>query len=157
MFLGFALCIAGGMAVFVAAPLLTPEKAGEGSLPIDVTPLADLKRRRLVLYENIQDLEFEYKAGKIARDDFESLSAEYRTEAARLMADSQTAVTSTAEETLIEREVAARRVRGRKEPASEYMCPECGFENPLPVKFCGECGAKISVKASAAGDKPLRK
>jgi hypothetical protein len=157
MFLGFALCIAGGMAVFVAAPLLTPEKAGEGSLPIDVTPLADLKRRRLVLYENIQDLEFEYKAGKIARDDFESLSAEYRNEAARLMADSQAAVTLTAEETLIEREVAARRARGRKEPGSEYVCPDCGFENPLPVKFCGECGAKISAKAGGTSDKPRRK
>ena len=157
MFLGLALCIAGGMAVFVAVPLLTTEKAGEGSLPIDVTPLADLKRRRLVLYENIQDLEFEYKAGKIARDDFESMSAEYRSEAARLMADSQAAVTLTAEESLIEREVAARRARGRKEPAAEYRCPECGFENPLPVKFCGECGAKIRAKAGSASAKLGRK
>src|SRR4029077_14656748 len=103
MFFGFALLIAGGMMVFVAAPLLTSEVAGEGTLPIDVTPLGDLKRRRLVVYENIQDLEFEYKAGKIAEGDYRSLREEYRAEAGRLMADSQAAESLSPEETLIER------------------------------------------------------
>ena len=145
MFLGFALIITGCMAVLVAAPLLATESAGEGPLPIDVTPLADLKRRRLVIYENIQDLEFEYKAGKIAKDDYLALGEEYRGEAARLMADSQTAEILSPEETLIEREVAARRVRGKVQPVEEYVCQDCGFENPLPVKFCGECGARIST------------
>jgi hypothetical protein len=145
MFLGFALIITGCMAVLVAAPLLTTESAGEGPLPIDVTPLADLKRRRLVIYENIQDLEFEYKAGKIAKDDYLALGEEYRVAAARLMADSQEAEISSPEDTLIEREVAARRARRKVQPVEEYVCQECGFENPLPVKFCGECGARITT------------
>ena len=147
MFLGFALIITACMAALVAAPLLTTESAGEGPLPIDVTELADLKRRRLVIYENIQDLEFEYKAGKIAKDDYLSLGEEYRTEAARLMADSQAAEILSPEETLIEREVAARRVRRKVQPVEEYVCQDCGFENPLPVKFCGECGARINTRA----------
>ncbi|MHB8655507.1 MAG: hypothetical protein ACYDA9_16680 [Terriglobia bacterium] len=146
MFLGFALIITGFMAVLVAAPLLTTESAGEGPLPIDVTPLADLKRRRLVVYENIQDLEFEYKAGKIAKDDYLALGEEYRLEAARLMADSQAAEILSPEETLIEREVAARRARRKVQPVEEYVCQGCGFENPLPVKFCGECGARITMR-----------
>ena len=146
MFLGFALIITACMAALVAAPLLTTESAGEGPLPIDVTPLADLKRRRLVIYENIQDLEFEYKAGKIAKDDYLALGEEYRVEAARLMADSQAADILSPEETLIEREVAARRVRRKVQPVEEYVCQDCGFENPLPVKFCGECGARISTR-----------
>ena len=154
MFLGFALLIAGGMVVLVAAPLLTTEAAGEGTLPIDVTPLGDLKRRRLVVYENIQDLEFEYKAGKIAEGDYRSLSEEYRAEAARLMADSQAAATLSPEETLIEREVAARRGKRKVVPADEYICDKCGFENPLPVKFCGECGAKFSGKGRTVSGKP---
>ena len=131
------------MAVLVVAPLLTPEKAGEGSLPIDVTLQGDLKRRRLVVYENIQDLDFEYKAGKIAKEDYDALRVEYQAEAARLMADSKAAETLTEEEALIEREVAARRARRKSEPTEDYTCPDCGFENPLPVKFCGECGARI--------------
>ncbi len=74
MLQGIALLLAGGLAVFVAAPLLASEGEGRGTLPVDVTPLADLKRRRLVLYENIQDLEFEYRAKKIARQDTTSVS-----------------------------------------------------------------------------------
>lgn len=147
MFFGLALIITGCMAVLVAAPLLTTESAGEGALPIDVTPLADLKRRRLVVYENIQDLEFEYKAGKIAKDDYLALSQEYRVEAARLMADSQAAEMLSPEDTLIEREVAARRARRTVQPVEEYVCQDCGFENPLPVKFCGECGARITLRS----------
>ena len=143
------------MVAVVATPLLAPERAGEGLLPVDVTLQGDLKRRRLVVYENIQDLEFEFKAGKIAKDDYDSLRAEYQAEAARLMTDSKAAETLTAEESLIEREVAARRARRTKEPVADYTCPECGFENPVPVKFCGECGAKISGKRP--GEKPVSK
>ncbi|MBI1983738.1 MAG: zinc-ribbon domain-containing protein, partial [Acidobacteria bacterium] len=32
------------------------------------------------------------------------------------------------------------------QPTEEYVCSKCGFENPLPVKFCGECGAPISPR-----------
>ena len=143
MALGLAVLIAAALAVFVATPLLAPEKAGEGTLPVDVTPLADLKRRRLVVYENLQDLEFEYKAGKISREDYLGLRENYKAEAAGLMAASQEAERVSPDEALIEREVAARRARRKQQPAREYVCPECGFENPLPVKFCGECGARL--------------
>src|SRR2546428_10383589 len=64
MLLGFALVLCAGLAFFVAAPLLVAERAGEATLPIDVTPLADLKRRRLVVYENLKDLDFEFQAGE---------------------------------------------------------------------------------------------
>lgn len=145
MLLGIALLISAALAFFVVVPLLS--SGGEGILPIDVTPLADLKRRRLVVYENIQDLEFEYHAGKIARKDYQALRESYTMEAARLMADSQEAERLRGDDALIEREVAARRARRKLQPAEEYVCPECGFENPLPVKFCGECGARISSRA----------
>lgn len=147
MFLIFTFVIAGLLAVLVATPLLAPEKAGEGTLPIDVTPLSDLKRRRLVVYENIQDLDFEFKAGKIAPADYEALRNHYRGEAAELMVASEEAELSSADGGLIEREVAARRTRrAQQPPADEYVCPKCGFENALPVKFCGECGAPLGKK-----------
>jgi len=144
MALGFALLLAAALAVCVAAPLLSAEGAGSGTLPVDVTPFADLKRRRLVVYENLKDLEFEFQAGKIARQDYESLRQNYLGEAATLMADAQAAEQARESEALIEHEVASRRVRRNRRPAEEYTCPRCGFENPLPVKFCGECGSPIA-------------
>ena len=143
MLLSVALLISAAMVVFVVNPLLSAKAEGPGTLPVDVTPVADLKHRRLVLYENIKDLEFEYRAKKISREDYEALRRDYTAEAARLMTASQELGRSSPEDALIEREVAARRAR-RKPPISElYICSKCGFENPVPVKFCGECGAKI--------------
>jgi hypothetical protein len=143
MELAVAFLIAGSLALFVMLPLLSRDQEGQGTLPVDVTPTADLKRRRLVVYENLQDLEFEYKAGKIAPEDYEALRNNYRAEAAGLMAASLEVESADAGETLIEREVAARRAERRQPPAPDYRCPKCGFENPLPVKFCGECGAPL--------------
>jgi hypothetical protein len=148
MFPSIALLIAVGMAVFVAMPLLVREGAATSSLPVDVTPLADLKRRRLVVYENLKDLEFEYQAGKLAAQDYQSLKQNYLGEAATLMAASQEAEQLKEIDALLEREIAARRASRRDRPPQDYVCPKCGFENPLPVKFCGECGAKITHRPS---------
>lgn len=137
-----AFAIALGLAFFVVKPLLAAER-DRGTLPVDVTPLGDLKRRRLVVYENIQDLEFEYRARKIAPKDYQALRESYTAEAAHLVTESHEIERQSTEEAFIEREVAARRARSRAEAVPDYTCAQCGFENPVPVKFCGECGAKM--------------
>jgi rubrerythrin len=142
---GIAFALALGLAFFVAAPLLAADREG-GTLPVDVTPLADLKRRRLVVYENLQDLEFEYHARKIAPQDYEALRQTYTAEAAGLMATTREIERGGAEHAFIEREVAKRRAQRQAPPPPEYVCPQCGFENPVPVKFCGECGAKMRTQ-----------
>jgi len=142
MLLLISILIAIGVAVYVVFPLLSAETAG-GSLPVDVTVLGDLKRRRLVVYDNLQDLDFEYQSGKIARHDYETLRTNYLGEATALMAATQEAEQLKENDAVIEREIAARREQRRVQPKEQYTCPACGFENPLPVKFCGECGARI--------------
>ncbi len=145
MLLGIAIVMVLGLAVVVAAPLLSAQTAS-GTLPVDVTPLGDLKRRRLVVYENLKDLEFEFQSGKIAPQDYESLKTNYLGEAAALMATARQAEELKENEALIEREVAARRALRRRPKTPQYVCPKCGFENPVPVKFCGECGTRIAGK-----------
>jgi hypothetical protein len=61
------------------------------------------------------------------------------------MAATQEAEQVKQDDAVLEREIAARVVRRRVEPRIEYGCPACGYENPLPVKFCGECGARIEA------------
>jgi hypothetical protein len=142
MWLGIVALIAVALAVFIIFPLLSAEAAG-GSLPVDVTVLSDLKRRRLVVYDNLQDLEFEFQSGKIVREDYEGMRTNYIGEATALMAATQDAEQLKENDVVIEREVAARRAQRKLLPKIEYTCPACGHENPLPVKFCGECGARI--------------
>src|SRR5712691_7291050 len=100
-----AVLISVALAVFVVAPLLAADGARQQVLPIDVTPLADLKRRRLVVYENLQDLEFEFQAGKISREDYQSLRENYLGKAAQLMIASQQEEQMASEGELIERAV----------------------------------------------------
>jgi len=146
MLLAMSVLISAALLVFVVAPLLATDSAGEQAVPVDVTPLIDLKRRRLVVYENMQDLDFEYKSGKIAQNDYQSLRENYTREAAHLMAATKELELSSEDDALIEREVATRRSQRKLQPTEEYVCSKCGFENPLPVKFCGGCGASVSPR-----------
>jgi rubrerythrin len=144
MLLPLVFVVAIGLAVFVIYPLLSDGGEETTTLPVDVTPAADLKRRRMVVYENLRDLDFEYRAKKIAPKDYESLRESYKTEAARLMVASRELEHGTAEDRFIEREVATRRALLKRKVSQAYLCKQCGFENPVPVKFCGECGAPLS-------------
>jgi len=145
MLIGLAFALALGLAFFVVKPLLAGG-TDQGTLPVDVTLETDLKRRRLVVYDNIQDLEFEYNARKIAPRDYKALRETYTAEAAHLMTESREVERQSTEEAFIEHEVAARRVGRKPHAVPDYTCPKCGFENPVPVKFCGECGAKLAVR-----------
>jgi hypothetical protein len=144
MLLSIAALIAVGMAVYIVFPLLSAETAG-GAVPLDVTLLGDLKRRRLVVYDNLKDLEFEFQSGKIAREDYESLRTNYIGEAAGLMAATQEAELLKQDDSVVEREIAARRAQRKTQAQIAYTCHSCGHENPLPVKFCGECGAPLAA------------
>jgi len=158
MLLIIAVLVAVGMLVYVAVPLLSAESAGD-VLPTDVTVVSDLKRRRLVVYDNIKDLEFEYQSGKIAKGDYEALRANYFGEATALMVATREAEQLKENEALIEREIAVRRARRKVEPKPAYTCNACGYENPVPVKFCGECGAAMAqpkAKARITGSGPKR-
>jgi hypothetical protein len=51
------------------------------------TRLAYLRERREVVYENLRDLNFEYKAGKVPDADYQSLKASLEEEAAAILAE----------------------------------------------------------------------
>ena len=59
--------------------------------PADVSPektrLLYLYERREVIYENLRDLNFEYKAGKFPDGDYESMRAQLEDEAAQVLAE----------------------------------------------------------------------
>ena len=62
-------------------------------LPYDVqsgpekTRLAYLRERKDAVYENLRDLNFEYKAGKLPDTDYQSMKASLEDEAATLLAE----------------------------------------------------------------------
>ncbi len=55
--------------------------------PIEKTRLAFLHERKEVVYENLRDLNFEYKAGKLPEADYANLRASLEDEAAAVLAE----------------------------------------------------------------------
>ncbi|HXZ32561.1 MAG TPA: hypothetical protein VEH30_09785 [Terriglobales bacterium] len=51
------------------------------------TRLAYLRERREVVYENLRDLNFEYKAGKFPESDYQAMKASLEEEAAAVLAE----------------------------------------------------------------------
>ncbi len=51
------------------------------------TRVAYLRERKDVVYENLRDLNFEYKAGKIPDTDYQNMKASLQDEAATLLAE----------------------------------------------------------------------
>jgi hypothetical protein len=53
----------------------------------DKTRLAYLYERKEVVYENLRDLNFEFKAGKFTQEDYDGMRAGMEAEAARLLSE----------------------------------------------------------------------
>jgi hypothetical protein len=75
--------LAIGLFVYVFAPIREGELAhGENK-----TRLTFLRERKEVIYENLRDLNFEYKAGKFPDADHQRMRAELEGEAAVVLAE----------------------------------------------------------------------
>jgi hypothetical protein len=125
-------------------------RESEGNLDIDLLAETELDRlldRKNVIYQNLRDLEFEYKMGRLSEADFERLEAGYRNDAAAVLGrlDQLDAMENLDE--VIEKEVAARKAKlsgpGPKGRRDASRCPSCGAEKISGKKFCADCGHRF--------------
>jgi hypothetical protein len=77
------ICGAFALATFIF--IFLPSRDTETG--VTKTRLAYLYERKEVVYENLRDLNFEFKAGKFAQADYESMRQGMEAEAARLLAE----------------------------------------------------------------------
>ena len=72
---------AAGLLLYVFAPGVVFERS------TDKSRLVYLEERKQVVYENLRDLNFDYKAGKYPTQDYESLRNSLEAEAAEILAE----------------------------------------------------------------------
>lgn len=101
--------------------------------PEPVSPVRHLEERRAAIYENLRDLQFEYRVGKLSDADYQQTKLGLQKELAGVLAE-------------IERIMGGkpREAQAAPEPASGQACPHCGAAFPAPMKFCGECGKAMA-------------
>ncbi len=139
----YLLCglLGGAILAAICTPLFRKETSLESAI-IEETQWDLLQRKKEIILGNIQDLEFEYKCGKLSQQDYQKIRAEMNTEAAQIFQEVETLESSADLDALIRREISARKSRSN---AKQISCPSCGSKNPNTNKFCADCGAKLKA------------
>lgn len=106
------------------------------------SPADHLELRKAAVYENLRDLNFEYRVGKLSDADYQRTKLELQSELANVLAeiDRLNAESPGAVKARPEKPAAA------VEAGSGTVCPHCKATFDKPLRFCGECG-KAMVKA----------
>ena len=74
----FCALLGGAILAAICTPLFRKETTLESAI-IEETQWDLLQRKKEVIFGNIQDLEFEYKCGKLSEDDYQKIRAEMNT------------------------------------------------------------------------------
>jgi hypothetical protein len=103
--------------------------------PEPVSPTQHLEERKARIYENLRDLQFEYRVGKLSDADYQQTKLSLQRELGVVLAEIDKAAPAKA---------AAPAAPLKPKPVSGTVCPHCGARFANPMKFCGECGKAMS-------------
>jgi hypothetical protein len=104
-----------------------------------VSPTAHLEERKAQIYENLRDLQFEFRLGKLSDADYQKTKLDLQRELARVLA--QIEVVQPAVQTQLRAAVAAAHPKSKPDGKN---CPHCNATFDHPMKFCGECGRAMA-------------
>lgn len=112
--------------------------------PEPVSPFKHLDERKAAIYENLRDLQFEYRVNKLSDEDYQAAKVGLQKELARVMAevDRIKAELGTAAAPPPPAPVVAE----ASLPAN--VCSACGAKFEKTLKFCGECGKPMGVASA---------
>ena len=107
------------------------------------SPFQHLDRRKAAIYENLRDLQFEYRVGKLSDSDYQNTKKDLQKELAAVLGE-------------VDRLKVQLGMNGAVPPPkpkpqpkeSGFICGSCGAKFEKELKFCGECGKPMkAVKA----------
>ena len=98
-----------------------------------VSPTAHLEQRKSQIYENLRDLQFEFRVGKLSDEDYQKTKLDLQRELAKVLAEIDAIAP-----------VKAAAPPPPKPKRDGKTCPHCGAKFPQPLKFCGECGKAMA-------------
>jgi hypothetical protein len=117
--------------------------------PEPESPFRHLDERKAAIYENLRDLQFEYRVGKLSDEDYQATKKDLQRELAAVLAE-------------VDRlreggrapggQGSGLKVEAGSAPAAPaapaprgFVCEACGARFERELKFCGECGKPMGV------------
>jgi hypothetical protein len=104
-----------------------------------VSPFDHLDERKAAIYENLRDLQFEYRVGKLSDQDYQQTKQDLQKELAGVLAQ-----IDQLKQTLTSQTTALQPKPTKKTPV-RFVCPSCNAEFPTALKFCGQCGKPMAA------------
>jgi NADH pyrophosphatase NudC (nudix superfamily) len=109
--------------------------------PEPESPFLHLDERKAAIYENLRDLQFEYRVGKLSDQDYQNTKKDLQKELASV---------------LTEVDALKAQLGGQAAPPAPpkqaatiapngFICVSCGAKFEKQLKFCGECGKPMTV------------
>jgi hypothetical protein len=117
--------------------------------PEPVSPFRHLDEKKAAIYDNLRDLQFEYRVGKLSDSDYQATKRDLQKELAVVMAEVDrlkaalggAAPVAAAAAAAVAPQPPAAKAR----TPEKFVCAHCHAEFPQPLKFCGECGKPMGV------------
>lgn len=107
--------------------------------PAPENPFRHLEEVKTRIYENLRDLQFEYRLGKLSDADYQSSKLSVQKELGQVLGE----IDVVKQRLLAEGKLVANAPAPKKKAAS-YVCPHCKATFKEPLKFCGECGKAMA-------------
>jgi hypothetical protein len=140
MTIALACLVTVGALVFILSV-----RAKDLPAPEPISPFQHLDERKAAIYENLRDLQFEYRVGKLSDQDYQQTKLDLQRELAGVMAEIDR----------VKAEIAAGRIPApapelvksvaTPKASAKYVCPSCKAEFAQSLKFCGECGKPMKA------------
>ena len=109
--------------------------------PVPASPFEHLDERKAAIYENLRDLQFEYRLGKLSDQDYQGAKKDLQKELAGVLAEVDK----------IKAQMSGNGTAPAPKPVEPapagLVCPSCGASFEKSLKYCGECGKPMKVKA----------
>ena len=112
--------------------------------PEPESPFHHLDERKAAIYENLRDLQFEYRVGKLSDDDYQATKRDLQKELAGVLAE----VDKLKAQLGVNGNGAAAAAPPKPAKSSGRVCPSCGAKFEKDLKYCGECGKPMKVATS---------
>jgi hypothetical protein len=105
------------------------------------SPFHYLDQRKAAIYENLRDLQFEYRVGKLSDEDYQNTKKDLQRDLAGVLAE-----VDRLQQALARPEAQAKPAASNGAGAPNgLVCPACGAKFEKQLKFCGECGKPMQA------------
>ena len=111
--------------------------------PLPISPVQHLEDRKRAVYDNLRDLQFEFRLGKLSDEDYQQTKLALHRELAGVLADIEETLKNLGLSSSQPAPPKASLGRLARSKSNGAICPHCGARFAQALRFCGECGKSM--------------